>query len=552
MSSLPIILGSIILFILAYRFYGRWLEGKFGIDPSRPTPCQTMCDGVDYVPCKPAVLLGHHFASIAGAAPIIGPIAASVFGWLPVLLWILIGGIFIGAVHDFASLASSLRHRGQSIGAIIEEHIGYFGKVLFLIFCLAALILVIGAFLVIVAGTFVSVPAVATSSILFMLLALLFGLLLYRAKMAILPATIIGVVGLALCVWLGMMFPLAIQGENAMRIWVVILMGYIYVASVLPVQILLQPRDYLNSFLLYAIIAAAVVGLLIVHPRIELPAFITWSDPKLGFIFPILFVTVACGAISGFHSLVASGTTVKQLDNEKHARMVSFGSMLIESMLAVIALVVVATMTQGRAAAIEGGPVAVFSQGVGSILGTLGIGEHAAVTFTALAVSAFALTSLDTVARVGRFIFQELFAGKAAVTGKEIESGQELRGASRVLTNRFLASVVMVLAGGYLALSGKWQYIWPLFGSSNQMMAAIALLAITMWLIRRKTASWFVQIPMYLMFAVTISALVILCISNFKAGNLELAWIAIFLVAVTVVLIIEAIRSRIKRIGTRS
>jgi len=540
MSSLPIVIGSVILFILAYVFYGRWLERKLDIDPSRPTPCHTMYDGVDYVPCKPAVLMGHHFASIAGAAPIVGPITAAAFGWLPVLLWVVIGGIFIGAVHDFSSLASSLRHRGRSIGIIIEEQVGYSGKLLFMIFCLAALILVIGAFLVIIAKTFVAEPSVATSSILFIFLAVLFGQMHYKYKMPVLPASIIGVIGLALCVWLGLVFPIDIQNKSAEQIWVLALMGYIFFAAVIPVHLLLQPRDYLNSFLLYAIIVAAFVGLLVVHPKIVLPAFATLNVPGQGFLFPILFVTVACGAVSGFHSLVASGTTVKQLDNEKHARMVSYGSMLIESTLAVIALVVVASLAKGRAAEIPGGPAGIFSTGVGEILYTFGIPIKTGTTFTALCVSAFALTSLDTVARVGRFIFQELFYGKGTVDSKK-------RGIiPAVLTNRFFAAFVMVALGGALALSGKWSAIWPLFGSANQMMAAIALLAITMWLVRRRSPSWFVQIPLYFMFAVSISALVILCITNIMAHNYILAGIAVFLLAVTVVLITEAIRSLLR------
>jgi len=540
MSSLPIVLGSVILFILAYRFYGRWLEGKLGIDPSRPTPCKTMGDGVDYVCCKPTVLLGHHFASIAGAAPIIGPIAASAYGWLPVLIWIVVGGIFAGAVHDFAALSASLRHRGRSIGVIIEEHVGYLGKVLFLIFCLAALILVIGAFLVIVAQTFVATPAVATSSILFLVLALIFGQMIYRFKMQLLPATIIGIVALGLCVWMGMLFPLPITGESALAIWIVIIMAYIFIASVTPVQILLQPRDYLNSFFLYAIILASLVGLFVVHPKVQMEPFITLNAEGLGPIFPILFVTVACGAISGFHSLVASGTTVKQLSNEKYARPITYGGMLIESTLAVIALIVVATMSKAQVGEIAGGPVGIFSTGVGNIIGHLGIPAKYATTFTALAVSAFALTSLDTVARVGRFIFQELFAGKGKIAGKKMDTVQQ------VLTNRYFASIVMIVLGGLLALSGQWKAIWPLFGSSNQMIGAIALLAVTMWLVRRKATSWFVQIPLYFMFAITLTALVTLCKTNFANQNYVLGGIAVFLLVVTGILIIEAIRSLIR------
>ncbi|MCD4693710.1 MAG: hypothetical protein K8R79_12405, partial [Calditrichales bacterium] len=294
MSATILIVVAIICFVLGYIFYGKFVANKLGIDPNRETPAHTMRDNVDYVPAKAPVLLGHHFASIAGAAPIIGPIVAAVFGWVPVFLWIIFGNIFIGAVHDFTSLIASVRHKGQSIGKIIEEQIGQKGKQLFLIFAWATLVLIIAAFTILVAKTFVSTPAVATSSTLFIALAILFGLSIYRMKTSLAVATIVGVALLLTCVWLGVKYPLVLSADAAQsqQMWSWILLAYIFVASVTPVWILLQPRDYLNSFLLYLVLLGAFVGILLKNPTIEFPAFTHFIDPKLGAMFPILFVTV--------------------------------------------------------------------------------------------------------------------------------------------------------------------------------------------------------------------------------------------------------------------
>jgi len=313
MSALVLILIGIVCFLTAYIAYGAWLAKQWGIDPTRKTPACSKYDGVDYCPAKAPVLLGHHFSSIAGAGPIVGPISASIFGWVPVALWVIIGSIFVGGVHDFGSLLASVRHGGKSIGEVIEANIGKLGKKLFALFAWLTLILVIAAFLNITANTFVSVPSAGTASILFIFLAMIFGFGLNTKKFGLGIGSVIGVALLLLCIYIGQMYPLSLP----LTTWVYILIFYIFVASVLPVWLLLQPRDYLNSFLLYAILAGAVIGIIILNPTLELAPYKGFYVNNM-YLFPMLFVIVACGAVSGFHSLVASGTTSKQLESEKY------------------------------------------------------------------------------------------------------------------------------------------------------------------------------------------------------------------------------------------
>jgi carbon starvation protein len=514
---------------LAYRFYGGAVARWLGVDARRPTPAHRRHDGVDYVPARRSVLLGHHFASIAGAAPIIGPVTALAFGWGPVFLWILVGGVFLGAVHDFGALMASVRHEGKSIGEIIEVRLGYGGRTLFLLFSWTALVLVVAVFAIVVAKTFVKVPEAATASLLFLVLALAFGAAIYRLRVPLLWATVAGVVLLFACIPAGMAYPLAIPEKT----WLVLLLGYVFVASVTPVQVLLQPRDYLNSFLLYAMLLLGFAGVVWAHPQLAVPAFVGWSVPELGSIFPVLFVTVACGAISGFHSLVSSGTTAKQLDSEADAQAVGYGSMLVESLLAVLALVAVAYLSADVYAAhmAAGGPVAAFSAGLGALIGRLGLPAQAATSFVALAVSAFALTSLDTATRLSRFAFQEFFEPRR---GREGE-----RGAPPLLArNRFLATAVSVLAAGALAWSGSWKQIWPIFGSANQLLAALALLAVSVWLAHRARRRLFVLIPMAIMYVVTASSLVLLAWKHLAldGGSIVLGVAASVLLVVALVL----------------
>lgn len=531
MNGLFLLVLSVVLFFAGYVFYGRYLARVFKLDNSRETPAHTMKDGVDYVPTKPIVLLGHHFASIAGAAPIIGPVTAAVFGWIPVYLWIIFGGIFMGAVHDLSALVASVRHKAKSIGKVIEEQVGPFGKKLFLVFAWATLVLILAAFLVIVAKTFEAKPEVAMASCLFILLALVFGVSIYKLKLNLAVGTVVGVLLLFLCIYLGMQFPI----QMSMAGWVWVLMGYIFIASVVPVWVLLQPRDYLNSFLLYFLLLGAFFGIVVTNPVIRLEPYRGFSQ-DIGYLFPILFVTVACGAISGFHSLVASGTTSKQLYKETDARPIGYGAMLIESLLAVIALIAAAALSQREYGYFMsgggGGPVALFANGVGGFMAKLGIPVDTAVSFAALTVSAFALTTLDTGTRLARFSFQEFFASKENDTGTR-----------KWLTNRFVGTLVSVGAGGGLALSGQWKAIWPLFGAANQLLAALALLAVTIWLRNKGTANWFVRYPMYFMYIMTNCALLLLLWKNVKVGNYFLSFCALLLLGVSVSMVVHALKA---------
>jgi carbon starvation protein len=537
-SAALLLVLALVTLTVAYFVYGGRVARWLGVDPARPTPAHRLSDGVDYVPAPRAVLLGHHFASIAGAAPIIGPVTALAFGWGPVYLWILVGGIFLGAVHDFSSLMASVRHDGKSIGEIIEARLGFGGRTLFLLFAWTALILVVAVFAIVVAKTFVQVPAAATASVLFILLALIFGFALNKLRLPLWWATIVGVAALFACIPLGLSHPLELSFDT----WLIVLMGYVFVASVTPVQVLLQPRDYLNSFLLYAMLALGFAGVVWSNPRIEAPAFTGWEVPELGGIFPVLFVTVACGAISGFHSLVSSGTTAKQLDSEADAQAVGYGSMLVESLLAVLALVAVGWLSTADYAAHMGegggGPVAAFSAGLGALIGTLGLPVAGATSFVALAVSAFALTSLDTATRLSRFAFQEFFEPRR---GGETGAPGAL---SSLVRNRFVATTLSVAAAGALAWSGSWRQIWPIFGSANQLLAALALLAASVWLAHRARGRLFVQIPMVLMYGVTASSLGLLAWRHLIAegGSPVLGMAASALLLVALVLAGLAVR----------
>jgi carbon starvation protein len=526
MSGIVLILGSGALLLLAYVFYGAYLARRLGIDPDRKTPAHQQRDGVDYVPARRQVLLGHHFASIAGAGPIVGPVLAAVFGWLPAFLWILLGSIFVGAVHDFSALAASLRHRGQSIGRVIEEQIGKTGKTLFLLFSWSALVLVVAVFAKVVAKTFVANPGVAPASGLFVVLALAFGWVNQRTRVPLAVSTVAALLVMVAAIPPLLRTPVELSADA----WIGVLFLYCTLASVTPVWILLQPRDYLSAFLLYAVLAAGLAGVLLYGPTVQFPVF-TRVRTELGPLFPILFVTVACGAISGFHSLVASGTTAKQLNSEADARAIGYGGMLIETLLAVLSLLAAVHIHQGRYAELkaEGGPVHVFSYGVGTFMTSLGISQEAGQAFAALAVSAFCLTTLDTATRLARFAFQEFFESS-------------LPGRTRaLLTNRFTATLITLAGALVLVGSGSTDRVWPLFGSANQLLAALALLAVSVWIARRGEKNAFVRYPMFLMFTVSLSALGMQAWENFRQGHCVLAGLAVLLFALAGVLVREAI-----------
>ena len=531
MSASWLIGTALIALAAGYIWYGRFLVKKFGLDKNRSTPAREKRDGIDYVPARTPILFGHHFSSIAGAGPILGPIYAAVFGWVPVFLWIVIGSIFVGGVHDFSALVASVRHGGKSIGEVIEDHIGRAGKKLFLIFIWSVLILVIAVFAKAVASVFVKEPATVTSSFLFILVAIGFGLSIYRLKTNVLLSSIIGIALLLGCVILGVLFPL----KQSFGFWIAVLFVYVFTAAVTPVWILLQPRDYLNSFLLYLILISGVVGIFVANPTITFPA-VTQFQTNLGLLFPILFVTVACGAISGFHALVSSGTTSKQLNLEHDARPIAYGGMLVEGVLAVVAMITAITLLQSDYIHLVtkegGGPIGIFSAGIGHFIHYLGIPEKAGATFAALAISAFALTTLDTATRIGRFAFQEFF---------------EHEGRTSILSrNRYVGTLVTVVCSALLAFSGQSDTLWPLFGSANQLLASIVLLAVTVWLSELGKSNRFVKYPMIFMFCVTLTALVNLIYKTVVNGNIPLMLFSILLFVVAIFLVNEA-RTRLRK-----
>lgn len=503
MNGVTIMIISAAVLLLAYLLYGRWIAKKWGIDPKRKTPAYEQRDGVDYEPASKGVVFGHQFASIAGAGPINGPIQAAVFGWVPVLLWVLVGGVFFGAVQDFAAMYASVRNKGRSIGYIIEKYIGKTGKKMFLLFCWLFCILVVAAFADIVAGTFDGVTAantvangsVATTSVMFIVFAVTLGLLLKHGKLHSALNTGIAIVMLIASILIGLQFPIFLS----LNAWHILVFVYIFIASVVPVWILLQPRDYLNSYLLVAMIIAAVVGVFVASPSINLPAFVGF-EVNGSYLFPILFVTIACGAVSGFHSLVSSGTASKQIKNEKDMLPVSFGSMLLECMLAVIALVAVASFASGEAAS-QGynTPAQVFAGAVSGFLTKLHLPYNTIFTLITLSISAFALTSLDSVARVGRLSFQELFLDESI-------TDENMGKVRKVLTNKYFATIITLVLAYGLTLVG-YKNIWALFGASNQLLSVFAFLACAVFLKRSKKVNWFLYIPLGVMLAVTFTAL---------------------------------------------
>ena len=514
MTAILIIVAAIVLLLIGYVGYGSWLAKQWGIDPKKSTPAVEMEDGVDYVAAKPAVLMGHHFSSIAGAGPINGPIQAAVFGWVPVFLWCIIGGIFFGGLQDFGSLFASLRHNGKSVGEIIRDSMGKRAQKLFTIFALLVLILVIASFVNVVAGTFMSDGGFGVStaptgnqttamiSLLFIVLAIIYGYITNRMGIGTLPATIGGIIGIVAIVILGLNFGF-VMSRTA---WIVTIGIYIAVASLVPVWILLQPRDYLSSFLLYGMMLLALVGIFVAaatgRSNFNIPAFTGWNT-SIGTLFPALFITVACGACSGFHSLIATGTSSKQLDNEKHAKPIAYGSMLIESALGIVALIALGMVYDKYTGGAFGGPPAAFAAGVATMFSDENSGTYNTIyALLTLAVSVFALTSLDTGTRLGRFLFSELFLRENE------KSWKDATGVLRFLAHPMVCTTFLVVIGcilGGLSLS----QIWGLFGAANQLLAGIALMAVCAWLGQAGKNNKMFYVPMVFMLAATLSSLLI-------------------------------------------
>jgi carbon starvation protein len=532
-----LILSGAALLVAGYFLYGGRVEKWLEVDPERPTPACTMGDGVDYVPAKGPVLFGHHFSSIAGAGPIVGPvIATAAFGWLPAIVWVVFGTILIGGVQDFAALMASVRNGARSVAEIAKENISPLARNLFLVFVWIALVYIIIVFVDLTSETFVNSPGVASSSVMYIALAVAFGLIVYRTGARVGAASVVFVPLVFVGVWLGQRLPLVLQIADPGQAWDFVLLGYCLVASILPVWLLLQPRDYLSSFLLYACLAGGVVGVLfgggVLAQGVEpVPALITFSDANLGLLFPAMFVTIACGACSGFHTIIASGTTAKQLASERHARPIAYGGMLTEGLLATLAIG--AVMLIGLGAARDQAPTLVFAQGIGQMVSALGIPTSLGAHFGALAISTFLLTTLDTCTRLGRYLIEELF---------RLPRGNRwtvLAGtAGTLVVPMILTQLTLHLPDGSPAPA--WKVVWPVFGATNQLLAGLALLVVTSWLRNTGRRYAYVAIPMLFMFTVTLVALGQL-VWRYTLLNIVGA-VSAGLFALAVVLIIEAVR----------
>lgn len=519
MNTLVIVLIAAVILFGAYVVYGRWLANKWGIDPKAETPAVKYNDGKDFVPTNGWTVFSHQFSSIAGAGPVTGAIQAAAFGWLPVLLWILIGGVFFGAVTDFGALYASVKNEGKSMGMIIEKYIGKFGRKIFLLFCWLFTLIVIAAFADMVAGTFNAytvvdgqsqLSAAASTngsagmvSIMFMVFAVVFGLIQKKWNLSGWKEAVVGIVFIIASFVIGNYFPIEL-GKNA---WSYITFVYIFFAAVLPMWLMKQPRDYMTTFMFIAMIVGAALGLVVAHPSMNLPVYTGFNNAKLGTMFPILFVTVACGAVSGFHSLVSSGTSSKTVANEKDMLKVGYGAMILESLLAVIALCVAGAAAAADGTAATGTPFQIFSRGVAGFFEMFGVPVHFATVFMTMCVSALALTSLDAVARIGRMSFQELFS---------VDDMEYAEGWRKLLCNTYFSTVITLLCGFVLTKIG-YANIWPLFGSANQLLSALVILTLCVFLKVTGRSNKMLFPPLIIMLCVTFTALVQRTIAMVKA-----------------------------------
>lgn len=516
MNGLLLLGLSALILVVAYLFYGRYLVKIWGIDPKATTPAVAKEDGTDFVPTNKWSVFAHQFSSIAGAGPVTGPVMAMMFGWLPAFLWVIVGGVFFGAVQDFGALYASVKTEGKSMGQIIEKYIGRKGKKLFFLFCWIFTLIVIAAFADMVAGTFNGISAdgaklapnasAASISILYVFVAMAFGLFLKKVKLEGLPKVILGIALIIAMLALGIMFPVYATKTT----WIYVVFVYIFFASVTPMWLLKTPRDYLTTFLFIGMIVAAVIGVFVSNPTITTPAFVGFKSASGSYIFPTLFVTIACGAVSGFHSLVSSETSSKLVENEKDMLQVGYGSMLLESLLAILVIVIVGALPNLKSSGVldstlanmaladTATPFTKFSAGVTGLVAQLGLPQSWGLCIMTMFVSALALTSLDAVARISRMSFQEFF---------EVEEGQEPSGLVKVLTNKYVSTIISLVCGYLLSLGG-YVNIWPLFGSANQLLAAMVLISLAVFLKVTGRKGFMLYIPMVLMFIVTMTALV--------------------------------------------
>lgn len=509
MNGLTIVGIAIVVLGVAYVTYGRYLAKTWGLDPKSKTPAYTKEDGQDYIPTPKAVVFSHQFSSIAGAGPVTGPIIAAMFGWVPVFLWLLVGGVFFGAVHDFAALYASVKNQGKSIGGLIEQYIGKLGRKFFFLFAWIFTLLVIAAFSDIVAGTFngfgesgalnIANASAASISMLFIVVAILFGFFIKYKNPSQTLQFVMGVAFLVGILALGITFPMYFDKST----WLIVTFVYLFLASITPMWMLMQPRDYLSTFLLIGMIVGAVLGVVVARPAMNLPAFVGIEvNGKL--LFPTLFITIACGAVSGFHSLVSSETSSKQVKNEKDMLFIGYGSMLIETLLGVIALVVVGAAAVGGQMP-SGTPFQIFSSNVAGFLGLLGISEHVASCIMTMCVSALALTSLDSVARIGRMSLQELFK----------DGSKKEEGIAKLMINKYFATTLTLSVGFVLSLGG-YNNVWPLFGAANQLLSALVLITLAVFLKSTKRKGFMLWAPMVVMLSVTFTALIQSVMAIFK------------------------------------
>ena len=523
MNTLVIVLIAAVCLLAGYVFYGRWLAKKWGIDPKAKTPAYTHEDGEDYVPTDGWTVFAHQFSSIAGAGPVTGAIQAAAFGWLPVLLWILLGGIFFGAVTDFGALYASVKNEGRSMGMLIEQYIGKTGRKLFLLFCWLFTLIVTAAFADMVSGTFNGFVtdaatgeitkstvngAAGSISIMFIVFAVVFGLIQKKMKFTGWKEVVLGLVCMVACFVLGINFPIIATRET----WNYVTFAYIFFAAILPMWLLMQPRDYMTTFMFIFMIAAAAIGLLVAHPTMNLPVYTGFHNEKLGDLFPILFVTVACGAVSGFHSLVSSGTSSKTISNEKDMLKVGYGAMILESLLAVLALCVAGAAASADGTAASGTPFQIFSAGVAGFLEMFGIPVHVAQCIMTMCVSALALSTLDSVARIGRMSFQELFS---------VDDMEHAEGWRKLFCNKYFATVI-TLVFGYILTKVGYTNIWPLFGSANQLLSALVLITLCVFLKVTGRTNKTLFPPLIIMLCVTFTALVerfIALVKAYQAGT---------------------------------
>lgn len=501
MTGLMLLGIALVVCACGYFIYGRWLVRLWGVDPNARTPAYVHEDGNDYVPSSKFTVFAHQFSSITGAGPVTGPIIAAMFGWAPVMLWLMIGGIFFGAVQDFTALYASVKNEGKSMGMLIEQYIGKTGKKMFLLFSWLFTLLVTAAFADIVASTFngfkadggLATPnaAAASISMLYIVVAIAFGYFLKKCPLAEGPKLVVAIVLMLAMLWGGIEYPLYFDKTT----WLYVVFAYMFMAAVMPMWLLMEPRDYLSVFLLLGMIASGVIGVIFTNPSIELPAFngfVVNGQP----LFPILFITIACGAVSGFHSLVSSGTSSKTVSNEKDMLFIGYGSMLIESILAVVSLIVVGAAATGGVMP-KGTPFQIFAGAVGGFMGMFGLSAHVATCVITMCVSALALTTLDSVGRIGRMCFQELFTSAKP---------EEMSGLQKVLTNKYFATVI-TLFFGYLLCLGGYMNVWPLFGAANQLCAALVFISLSVFLKVTGRQGWMLYVPMGFMFAATMSAL---------------------------------------------